>query len=115
LPYHVELQSGLALLSFLMKSSKELEVQAVLSIQFFVTETGKQNLIGRIREEDLKLEELNNQPGIVGLIVSSTDTLWSIAKQYHTTIDAVRTMNQLEDGPVHPGMKLLLMKEFGTK
>jgi hypothetical protein len=111
----VELQSGLALLSFLMKSSKELEAQAVISIQAFVTEEHEKNLICGIKEEEQRLEEQGDEPGMVGLIVSSTDTLWNIAKQYHTTTEAVKTLNQLGEDPLREGMKLLLIKEFCAK
>lgn len=108
----VELQSTLELLSFLMKSSKELEVQAVVNIQVLVTSLRELKLITAVREEDLKIEELNNQPGMVGLTVTSKDDLWSIAKKYHTTVEAIRKTNHLEDKPIVDGMKILLMKEF---
>ena len=108
----VEMNSMLELLSFLMKSSKELEVQAVVNIQALVTSHRELNLIRDVREEDLKIEELNNQPGMVGLTVTSQDNLWNIAKKYHTTVEAIRKTNHLEDKPVTDGMKILLMKEF---
>lgn len=108
----VELQSTLELLSFLMKSSKELEVQAVVNIQVLVTSLRESELITNVREEDLKIEELNNQPGMVGLTITSKDNLWNIAKRYHTTVEAIRKTNHLEDKPVADGTKILLMKEL---
>ncbi len=108
----VELQSSLEHLSFLMKSSRELEVQAVINLQALITDVSELDLIQEVREEELAMGTLDNQPGIVGLTITSGDNLWNIAKKYHTTVEAVRKINHLEDQPVTDGMKILLMKEF---
>ena len=57
--------------------------------------------------------DLQKLPGFVGCIVRPEDDLWSIAKKFHTTIDTVRRANELSDGPVKPGQKLILVKEIG--
>ena len=56
------------------------------------------------------MEDLPKQPGIVGYIVKPDDTLWSIAKNNHTTIAELIHTNQLEEEEVHGGEKLLIVK-----
>ena len=57
------------------------------------------------------MEELSEQPGIVGHIVQNGEDLWSLAKKYMTTIDGIREINGLNDEKVSPGDKLLIFKE----
>lgn len=108
----VELQHSLEVLSFLMKSNREVEVQAVVNLQALVTEPYDMDLISEIKEEDIRIEQLNVQPSIVGLTLTTEDTLWEIAKQYNTTIDYIKQTNQLEDDKISQGMKILLIKQL---
>ena len=110
-----EMQYSLELLSFLMKSSKELEVQAMVNFQTLVTQPFTMDLIQTVREEPLDLERLNNQPGMIGLTMSPKDSLWNIAKTYHTTREAILKTNHLEDKQVADGTKLLLIKQVSAK
>ena len=49
-------------------------------------------------------------PGIIGYIVKAQDTLWDIAKQHYTTIDAIKRNKQSEDDNINEGDKLLILK-----
>ncbi|MCD7982230.1 MAG: DUF3794 domain-containing protein [Clostridiales bacterium] len=108
----VELRHSLETLSFLMKNGREAEVQAVVSLQALVSGTCELELICEIQEEDFKIEELNTQPSIVGLTLDEEDSLWEIAKKYHTTREQIRQMNQLENDHIRRGMKILLIKQL---
>ena len=107
-----ELQYTLEMMSFLMKNSREVEVQAVIGLQVLVTSRMETELIREVRREDLKIEELNTQPSIVGLTLTPEDSLWKIAKKYHTTIDRIKKTNHLENDRVTQGMKILLIKQL---
>ena len=50
--------------------------------------------------------------GIVGYIVQPDDTLWTIAKKFHTTIGTIISTNELADEQVKQGQRLLLVKEI---
>lgn len=108
----MELQHSLEVLSFLMKSNREVEIQAVVNLQALVTEPYDMHVINEIKEEDIRIEQLNVQPSIVGLTLTPEDTLWEIAKQYHTTIDYIKQTNQLENDKISQGMKILLIKQL---
>lgn len=108
----VELQHSLDTLSFLMKNSREVELQAVIGMQVLVTNPFQMEVIREIRREDLKIEELNTQPSIVGLTLTQEDSLWKIAKKYHTTIERIKKTNRLESDNITQGMKILLIKQL---
>ena len=111
----VELQHSLEALSFLMKNSREAEIQAVVSLRVLVSGTYELELISGIQEEDFKIEELNTQPSVVGLTLDEKDSLWEIAKKYHTTREQIRQINQLKDDHVSRGMKILLIRQLPQK
>lgn len=109
-----ELQYTLDMLSFLMKNGKELEVQAVVSLQAIVTKPCRIHLIEAVAEEPLDIGSLNGQPGMVGLTMTGKDSLWEIAKKYHTTEEAIRKTNQIEGKTPAQGTKLLLIKKVAA-
>lgn len=43
-------------------------------------------------------------------VAQEEDQLWDIAKKYKTTMESIAQLNQLEDGRLHPGEKLLILK-----
>lgn len=108
----VELRNSLESLSFLMKNSREAEVQAVVSLEVLASGICELELLCGIQEQDFKIEELNTQPSIVGLTLDEGDSLWEIAKKYHTTREQIRQINQLESDHISRGMKILLIKQY---
>lgn len=50
--------------------------------------------------------------GITGYIVKPGDTLWNIAKKYHTTVEKIMESNGLESDLIYPGMKLIILKLY---
>ena len=48
----------------------------------------------------------------MGYIVQPDDTLWNIAKKFHTTVGNIISTNELADDKVKGGMRLLLVKEI---
>ena len=48
----------------------------------------------------------------MGYIVQPDDTLWTIAKKFHTTIGTIISTNELADEQVKQGQRLLLVKEI---
>ena len=48
-------------------------------------------------------KKLQQMPGIVGYIVQPGDSLWKIAKKFHTTVETIMTTNGLTDSLIKPG------------
>ena len=60
--------------------------------------------------QPVQAEELEARPGIVGYIVQPGDSLWKIAKKFHTTVEAVMEANGLSSDALMPGDRLILVK-----
>ncbi len=56
-------------------------------------------------------EKIQRLPGIVGYIVKPGDTLWKIAKNFYSTVDSIKAINELKDDKIRPGDRLVLMKK----
>ena len=66
--------------------------------------------ITEVGEVPLDREALQQLPGLVGYIVKRGDTLWNIAKEYHTTVEAIMATNQKKGEELQIGEKLLIVK-----
>ena len=95
--YQIELQTGLAHLSFLMKSGTELEVQAVVDIETLITKEKQSELITGTEDREYDINWLNHIPGIAGIRLQKPDDLWNIAKKFHTTVQDIKTVNELSE------------------
>ena len=104
---------GLEQLTAVMMGGNSVEVKGVVSLDVLVQEPLSRQVMTGMERRPLDLLKLQKLPGIVGYIVQPEDDLWGIAKKFHTTIDTVRRTNELSDGPVKPGQKLILVKEIG--
>lgn len=90
-------------------SAYEVKAQATLSVMAF-EEITLANVM-EIREEPLDMERLQSQPGLVGYVAKKGDTLWKIAKAYHTTVARMMEVNALTEENLQPGQKLMIVKE----
>lgn len=90
----------------------EIEVRVSVLFDFISFQKTRQRIMTDIKEEPLDYEKIRKIPGIVGYVVKDGDTLWSIAKNYFTTVESIREQNE-EIGEIKPGDKLLIVKEIG--
>lgn len=107
--YHIA--SILEQLSITLQGGDEIEVKAVLSFQGFFKRIGKKELIQNIHMEPLVLEEIEKRPSIVGYTVKKGDDLWSLAKRYSTSIEAICEVNETSEETLREGDRLLIFKE----
>lgn len=54
-------------------------------------------------------ESMNSQPGMVGYVMQPGDTLWDVAKEYHTTVDQVLEVNKVCEEEIVSGDMLLVV------
>ena len=90
------------------------EIRAVITIDLLVLQPVKQQVITSVREEPMDVQKLQKMPGIVGYIVQPEDSLWKIAKKFHTTVDNIIETNVLPSEAIRPGDKLILVKEIAS-
>ena len=56
---------------------------------------------------------MSELPGITGYVVQKDESLWDIAKRYHTTEEELMRTNGIQAGPLAPGQKLVIVKSVG--
>lgn len=105
------LRSGLEQLSTTMADSNEIEAKAVVNLNAMVLRREQTEIIRAVEERELDMEKFQSMPGIVCYIVQPGDTLWDIAKEFYTTAEEIRGMNQLGEGEPKSGDRLLVVKK----
>ena len=109
-----QMNTGLEQITAVMAGGDTVEIRAVLSLDILVLQPTHESVIVSAREEPLNLEKLQALPGIVGYIVQPGDSLWDVAKRFHTTMNHVMETNELTDTQIRPGERLLLVKEVAS-
>jgi hypothetical protein len=104
------LNATLEQLSTTMIDSEEMEAKATIDLNALVIKRQKENIIVDVEEADLDLNELQSLPGLVGYIVQDGDTLWDIAKQFYTTTEQIKELNEISSEEVKLGDRLIIMK-----
>ena len=92
---------------------RELEVKATVGVKVLGVEHMTLENIKEVKEQPLDMEALSAQPGMIGYLVKENETLWDIAKRYHTTETELMETNGLKSFNVVPGNKLLIVKRVG--
>ena len=59
--------------------------------------------------EEVDWDAFRSAPGMVGYVVQEKETLWDIAKRYHTKTNYIEDLNNL-DGEPSEGKQLLIPK-----
>lgn len=107
-----QLDAGLEQLGAVMMGGDMVEVKAVITLDFLVLQPVTEPVITGASVKPMDMKKLQELPGIVGYIVQPEDSLWTIAKKFHTTVGNIITTNELADDQVKEGQRLLLVKEI---
>lgn len=123
LPFHVvadvpgnrkisdyRLEPGLEQISAVMLGQDTVEVKATVTFDILVLGECCEQIILQVREAPIDVEMLKRMPGIVGYVVRPGDSLWKIAREFHTSVDEIMMANRLTESVIHPGDKLILVK-----
>lgn len=102
---------GIEHCSYSMVSSGEVEVRLVVDINAKAVSSVRMPLTNRISEAPQDDTRLDKQASITIYFVKPGDNLWKIAKRYSTTIDELKTANDIEDNDgLVPGQQVIVMK-----
>lgn len=105
------LRSDLEQLSTTMSDGSAIDVKALINLNALVLRSKKVKNIASVTEQELDMELIKKMPGIVGYVVQQGDTLWDIAKRFYTTVDMIKSVNQLSGDEIQPKDTLILLKE----
>ena len=108
-----ELEPGMDQLQVNLLDNERYEIKAALSITALVLEEDYTDKIVDVRENELDMEQLQRQPGITGYIVQPQESLWDIARRYHTTEEGILATNGLKTANVKAGDKIIIVKSVG--
>lgn len=108
---HYDIQVSMDQLTGSMLDGEEIECKGTINITVMTFEKAKTTMIVGAEEQTFDMEEFEKMPGIVGYYVKEGDTLWNIAKQYHTTVDSMRQMNELANDEIGVGDRLIIVKD----
>ncbi len=98
-------------LSITLQGGDEIEVKAALAFHGFFKRKGMRKMIQEVKVLPLSMEEIEKRPSIVGYIVKPEDDLWSLAKRYSTSVEAIRELNDVSGEKLKAGDRLLIFKE----
>ena len=84
----------------------------MIAADLLVLQPIREQVVTGVKVEPLDMQKLQQMPGIVGYIVQPGDSLWKIAKKFHTTVDNIKETNGLTEDEIRPGDKLVLIKEI---
>ena len=106
-----QLNMGVDQMTAVMLGGDSVEVKAVISADLLVLQPIREQVVAGVRAEPLDMKKLQEMPGIVGYVVQPGDSLWKIARRFHTTVDNVKEINGLTGDETAVGEKLVLIKE----
>lgn len=106
------LDTGVEQLTAVMLGGETVEIKAAILLDALVLQPVCQQVILQAELAPMDTQKLQQLPGIVGYIVQPGDSLWNIAKRFHTTVDNIVATNNLTSDVIHPGDTLILVKEI---
>ena len=106
-----ELDCRISQLSAVMLDQDHVEIKAVIGLNLLAFEQEQIDNITDTCEEPLDMEQLQKRPGLVGYIAKDGDSLWSIAKENHTTVEDILRDNHRTDEDLRRGEKILIVKK----
>ncbi len=96
--------------SYTLSGNNSIELRFVLGLSVKSLKTGDLTFIDDISPcpDGTKLH-----PCMVLYFVQPGDSLWKIAKAYHTTVEQLKSLNQLECDTIYPGQQLKVLARCG--
>lgn len=98
-------------LNFSPMNSQMIEIRVVISVAADAYKQTEKKLVTRVEEVEGIAIDQSRIPAVTIYLVQKGDTLWSIAKRYNTTVDALVKLNNIENpSKVTTGMQVMILK-----
>jgi LysM repeat protein len=99
--------------SFTQINNEVLEVKAVLGVYAEAVRPMEKKLVESMEVVEGVTVDYGKTPAVTMYMVQKGDTLWSIAKRYNTTVDALARLNEIENPTrVTKGMQIMILKNI---
>ena len=106
------LEPGLEQLTAVMAGGGQAELRGVITLDLFVLQPDTRQIILQAQVHPVDTEKMKAMPGIVGYLVQPGDSLWDVAKRFHTTEKSILEANELSGDAIKAGDCLILVKEI---
>ena len=100
-------KSDIEHLSCTMKGARDIELRIIVSVGLKAVSPGECELVDEIELSDSPIAKL---PSMIVYFVREGDTLWSIAKRYRTTPDAIISFNGPEKDLLKAGNRIYIFR-----
>jgi hypothetical protein len=98
-------------LNFAPMNSQMIELRIVLNVSAEAYKQTDKRLVNKVEEVEGVTIDQSRIPAVTIYLVQKGDTLWSIAKRYNTTVDALVKLNNIENpSKVAVGMQIMILK-----
>lgn len=98
-------------LTFSPMNSTMIELRVVLGVSANAYKQSDKRIVSKVEEVEGITIDQSRIPAITIYLVQKGDTLWSIAKRYNTTVDALVRLNNIENpSKVAQGMQVMILK-----
>lgn len=97
-------------ISTTMAGTNEIDIKATIALDTLVIKNTEADMVTSYNEETFDMNSLVNVPSIICYIAKENDTLFSIAKQFRTTIDELKNINNLSDH-ISKGEMITIIKQ----
>ena len=94
-------------LSYTLSGDRSLELRLINALSIKCMSADKTEVIDAIEEDDTPLREL---PSVIIYFVQPGDTLWNIAKRFHTSAEKIAEENNISGDIIKPGQKIMIFR-----
>ena len=105
------LQADLEQLSASMVDGNEIEIKAAAGLNLITVKRQEIPVIDKVEEKPLDMKKIQAMPGILVYMVKPGEELWDIARRFYTTVDEIRSLNDLGEKEPESGTPLLVVKK----
>ncbi|MFZ5351242.1 MAG: DUF3794 and LysM peptidoglycan-binding domain-containing protein [Bacillota bacterium] len=99
--------------SYSLMNSEMIELRVVISIYADIWKKTEKKIVDRIEEVEGVAFDPSRIPAVTIYIAQKGDTMWSIAKRYNTTVDALVKLNNIDNpSKIHQGMQIMVLKNI---
>lgn len=99
--------------SYTQINNEVIEVRVLLGVYAEAVRNTEKKLVEKVEAVEGVSLDYGNIPAVTIYMVQKNDTLWSIAKRYNTTVDALARLNNIENpSKVANGMQIMILKSI---
>ena len=109
---NVEIDIAIENIESRVVGGNQLQIKLDMNVNVENSEEMKINSIKNIEVTDDVIESM---PSIVIYYVKVGDTLWNIAKNFKTTVEEIKALNELTDDAIYPNQQLIIQKRRKIK